>query len=97
MAGSDETKIRYRLLVSSELYDEKFRQEIEKKTNQCCVSGAARLSSDSKLEIILEGEKRAVLKVFVWLLKEPRLAKIRRLESDAETFIDEFEGRKFQT
>lgn len=96
MAGSDETKIRYRLLVSGEVQDRKFQEEIKKKINRCRVSGAARLSSDNKLEIILEGENGAVSKVFVWLLKEPRLAKISRLEADTEKFLNEFEGREFQ-
>ncbi len=98
MAGNDEEKVRYHLFISGKLYDDydkKFRQEIEKKANKCHVAGIARLSSNDKLEIILEGEKGAASKVHVWLLKEPRLAKIARLESETETFLNEFKG--FQT
>lgn len=87
MVVSNETKIRYRLFVSGEVRDEKFRKEIAKKANQCRVSGTARDSSNGRLEIILEGEKQAASKVFVWLLKEPRLAKISRLEGDTEPLI----------
>jgi len=90
MAGSNEVKVRYRILISGELDGEKFRKELKKEANQCGVTGIARLSSDNQLEIILEGEKGAASKVFAWLMKKPRLPKIARLESDTETFLNEF-------
>lgn len=97
MADSVGVKLRNHLWVSGEVHDQKFREEIKKKADRCGVSGIARSAPDNQLEIILEGEKRAVLRVAVWLLKEPRLSKIRRLASDTEEFLDEFKGGKFQT
>ena len=55
------------------------------------------MKGDNQLDIILEGDKQAVVRVAVWLLKEPRLSKIRRLAFDTEEFLDEFKGGKFQT
>ena len=92
MAGNNEIKVRYRLLIFGELNDKKFRQDIKRKAKRCFVAGLVRILSDDKLEIILEGEKRAATKVFVWVLKKPRLVKIRRLESSTETFLNEFKG-----
>lgn len=97
MADSVEVKVRDHLWISGEVHDQEFRKAIKRKADRCGVSGIVRNTQDDQLEIILEGEKKAVSKVYVWLMSGPRLVMIRRLASDIEEFLDEFKGGKFQT
>ena len=93
MAGqSNEIKIRYHILIKGEVQDQKYRKEIKKKADRCQVSGVVRDANmpNYQLEIILEGEEEAASEVFIWLLREPRLARIAHLNFNTKTFLDEF-------
>ena len=97
MANIAETNVRQHVLVSLYVQDERLPIEIKKKADSCGVCGTVQFSQKKKLEIILEGELLATSKVITWLLRKPRLGNITRLESDVEPFLNEFEGRGFQT
>ena len=96
MSGINRAKVRNHLFISGEVQGVNFRAGIKERADQFRVSGFARNLLDGQVEVLLEGERAAVLEVVGWIGQGEHLAKIKRLESKWEIFINEFQGKEFK-
>ncbi len=78
MNDTAEVKERYRLLIQGDSQDNGYLEELKKQAEDCAVT----ITSISPSEMVIEGENRALAKLFLWLLDASRLEKVRYLKSE---------------
>ena len=96
MVSISRAKVRNHLFISGDVQGVNFRAGIKKRADEFGVSGFARNLLDAQVEVLIEGERAAVLEVVAWIGQGEHLAKIKRLESKWELFMNEFQGREFE-
>ena len=96
MSSINKAKVRNHIWVLGDVQGINFRAGIKKQADKYGVSGFAKNLLCGQVEVLLEGERAAVLEVVGWIGTGRHLAKIKRLESRWERFINEFKEREFE-
>ena len=82
---------RLHLLISGRVQGVFFRESTKRKAKSLNLKGWVRNLPDGKVEILAEGEKENLEKLFRWAKKGPLLAKVKKLSAQWQEFQGEFE------
>lgn len=105
MGSINEAITRAHIWVTGEVHGINFRARIKRKADKYGVSGFAKNhlnGQEKKVEVVLEGERRAVMKVREWIElgrigKVKNITRIQNYSFRWEPFRNEFKGGEFET
>ncbi|MDP4007535.1 MAG: acylphosphatase [bacterium] len=83
---------RFHLLISGRVQGVLFRQHARAKALELGLTGWAKNLLDSKVEIVIEGEKANIEEFLKWAKQGPQLARVENVEIGKEGYTGEFEG-----
>ncbi|MBN1957078.1 MAG: acylphosphatase [Desulfuromonadales bacterium] len=82
--------VRAHLLINGRVQGVWFRQSTRNKAQQQAVTGWCRNNPSGSVEVVLEGDKAAVLKVIEWCRQGPELARVDSIDISWESPLEEF-------
>lgn len=83
-------KVRAHIFVSGRVQGVFFRSNAQEKAEELGISGWVRNLPDSRVELVLEGEKEKVKEMVEWSGKGPAFAKVNTVEIEWEKYKGEF-------
>lgn len=84
--------VRAHILVYGEVQGVFFRRTAKKKADELGVVGLVRNRRDESVELIAQGDKKAVEKFIKWCEAGPPLAKVDNVEVEWKKNLEDFDG-----
>lgn len=84
--------VRAHILVYGQVQGVFFRRTAQKKAGEMEIVGLARNRRDGAVELIAQGDKKAVEKFIKWCETGPPLAKVDNVEVEWKKNLEEFDG-----
>ena len=84
-------KTRFHIFVSGRVQGVFFRENARRKAKKLGILGWVKNLADSRVEVLLEGDKKKIEEMIRWIKKGPIFAKVEGMEVLTEEYQREFD------